>query len=462
MKYAIFIAFTLLAVPAMTFAAMSSSRMRGWLFTLMLFSTALGAHASINFFDSEQLYNIFYRGPDRGFEVTFTDMISLSLMLAMFMKFPTKVQWLPYNALWMGAFFLLACVSTAGAPRPIYGGYTLWKLVRVYGLYWCVVNCLRTGVSLNSLRVALVSIGLYVFYMALWQKYRMHLYRVNGPFDHSNTIPLYINMMMPMTLLFALCDRSLKPGARWLTVFTVLGMIFCVLATQSRAGLILSGGTFIAGMVYANIRARSGSTTAISVAALVCMIIGGAIAAPTIIKRFKEAPASSELARHEFNIAADMMAHDHSLGVGLNNFTHVLTYTDKYRAHIQVMANEEQAGVAHHLYKLLAAEMGYPGLGLFLLILLRFFWRAIRTVWKRKDLPAGLAFGLFLGWSAVFAGSLLEWCFRVTPVTQDFTICAAVAVALSEMPLPGKTIKSVKSEPAGPDRPVAKAQPAGA
>lgn len=431
----------------MTFAAMSSPRMRGLLFSLMLFSTALGAHASINFLDSEQLFHIFYRGPDRGFEITFADTISLALIFAMLMKFPTKVQWLPYNAIWMGVFFLLACVSTFSAPRPMYGAYTLWKLVRAYGLYWCVVNCLRTGVSLSSVRVALVSIGLYVFATALWQKYRIHLYRVNGPFDHSNTIPLYLNMIMPATLLFALCERNLKGWVRWLTVFTVLGMIFSVLATQSRAGLILAGGTFVAALVYANVRARSGSTTAVSMAALVCMIVGGAIAAPTIIKRFKEAPASSEQARHEFNIAADMMAQDKALGVGLNNFTHVLTYTDKYRAHIQVMANEEQAGVAHHLYKLLAAEMGYGGLALFLWIVVRFFWRALRTVWKRKDLPAGVSFGMFLGWTAVFAGSLLEWCFRVTPVTQDFTFCAAVVVAMSEMPLPARAARPASTPP---------------
>lgn len=414
-------------VPLMAGLTLQSAKMRGWLFAALVFSTALGDMVSINFVSLEH-----YRGPDRGFEVTLTDLLVLALTAVLLLRYAGKVTWLPYNAWPMAAFLVLALVSTWGAPRRLLAAFTLAKMMRAYLLFWCVLNCLKTGVSLIWLRRGLVAIGLFVLALVLKQKYMMGLYRVPGPFDHSNTVPLFLNMICPVVFIWALCDKRLKVRQVCLMGVATLGMVFSVLATQSRAGLVLSGGCVVVALLVANRRAKSIRTKAASVIVLGLLAVGVVMASDTIIRRFTSAPESSEKARAEFNVAADKMAGDKTFGVGLNNFSHVLTVNAGYREHFRVMQYEEQAGVVHHLYRLIAAEMGYPGLVVFVLILARFVWLGLAGAWKRKTLEGSLLFGFAAGALALHASGMLEWAFRVTPVMYLYVICAAATVAIAQ------------------------------
>ena len=76
MKYLAFVLFALTATPVMAGAAVSSARLRSWLLSALVFSTALGDVANVNFVSME-----FYRGPERGFELGLTDLIALALAL---------------------------------------------------------------------------------------------------------------------------------------------------------------------------------------------------------------------------------------------------------------------------------------------------------------------------------------------------------------------------------------------
>ena len=166
---------------------------------------------------------------------------------------------------------------------------------------------------------------------------------------------------------------------------------------------------------------------------LAIMAIGGLKAADSIMYRFQNAPKSSEEARVEFNHAAHIMADDHVLGVGLNNFSYVLTVESRYNSHIRVMENEEQAGVCHHIYWLTAAEMGYGGLGLFLVLIGRFLWRAGRGALRNRSFEDVLLVGSMMGFCTLHASGFLEWAFRITPVMYQFAIASAFSVALVDL-----------------------------
>ena len=116
----------------------------------------------------------------------------------------------------------------------------------------------------------------------------------------------------------------------------------------------------------------------------------------------------------------------------------MLTNNTEYRTGITVMKNEPQAGVCHHIYKLTAAELGYAGLGLFLLILARFEWRMLRYAWSGGRLEGLLLAGWALGCLALHLGGLLEWAFRVTPVVQEFMVVAGLAAGVSELSRQGR------------------------
>ena len=71
----------------MIFAAYSSVKMKGLLIALLIFSTAMGDMANINFISME-----LYRGPDRGFEINLTDLILLCLSISFLIKYRSALQ----------------------------------------------------------------------------------------------------------------------------------------------------------------------------------------------------------------------------------------------------------------------------------------------------------------------------------------------------------------------------------
>lgn len=168
-------------------------------------------------------------------------------------------------------------------------------------------------------------------------------------------------------------------------------------------------------------------------AVLILFIVSGSVkAADSFINRIKNAPKASGQARDEFNHSAEMMADDRLIGVGPNMFSHTLTNNYRYRQHFIAMANEEEGGVCHHIYKLTAAETGYIGLALFLIVIGRFIWLMFKGFWGAKQIEGLLLFGLMVGSLSLHLGGLLEYAFRVTPVISLFMVINAIGVALSK------------------------------
>jgi O-Antigen ligase len=426
MKYVVFGIALLFGVPVMTWLAMSSRRLREALVSLLLVSTCFGPFGKLNFVSLET-----YRGPDRGYEVTLTDLIALSLCLALLIGFRHKLKLLPPRTFLLAAFFLLCLVSTAMSPVPLYGSFTLFKLLRMFVLYWCLVNVLETGVRLEALWVGIISIAGIMTVLAIKQKYLNGMYRISGPFDHSNTIPLYVNVLLPVLLTWPVADRNMPKWKAIVSMLGVMGLLLSVVATYSRAGIALAGVSLVIVLIGVNARGANPRSITVSVLVLLLMIAGAIKAADSMMKRVKEAPKASEEAREEFNNAAHAMLQDHSGGVGLNNFSYVLTAQTDYHRFLHVMENETQAGVCHHIYNLTAAELGYPGLVMFIGILLSFWWTALRSSVRSRELEAKLLFGLMLGAMALHLQGFLEWGFRITPVMQIFAMSCAIVIGLS-------------------------------
>lgn len=442
MKYIIFTLMILVGVPVMTYMAFAYEKIRGWMVSLMIFSTALGVRASINFLSTEG-----YRGPDRGIEITLTDIIALALILSLLMGARSKIKWIPYNSFFFLLFFLLAIISTMSSPEKLFSIFTLIKMVRLYMVYWCIINCIITGVDRKYVWYGFLGIGMYIGFITVKQKYLDGMYRVHGPFDHSNTIPAYVNLIMPSLFIWGLSEKKFSSRETTLSVLASLGLIFAVLATQSRAGLVLSTLCLLSMLFLAGVRVKSGRVYITGIIIIFLMIGGGLKASDTIINRFLNAPKESEEARDEFNLAAKKMAGDHLFGVGLNNFSKVLTENEKYNAHIVVMATEEQAGVVHHFYLLTSAEMGYPTLFVYVLIILRFMGSFLRTGRKYRSTEGLLLIGITAGAVSLHLTGFLEWVLRISPVSYQFIITSGFGVALVYELKQGKNKKSEETPP---------------
>jgi len=426
MKYVVFGIMLLFGVPAMTWLGMTNRRAREFLVALLLASTCFGTLGKMNF-DSYELY----RGPDRGFEVTLTDLIALSLTLVIIMRFRAKMKAIPPRTLILIVLYLICIFSVATCPMPLYGTFTLFKLVRMFVIYWCVVNALEIGVSVNALWMGIISIATIMTVLAVKQKYLYGMYRITGPFDASNSVPLYVNVILPLLLTWAVADRKMPAWKAMASMFGVLGLLLSVVASYSRAGIALAGVSLIVVLIVVNKRSANPRSIGVSILVFLLMLAGAAKAADSLAKRVKDAPKSSEEARVEFNNAAHAMLHDHSMGIGLNNFSYVLTTRTEYHRYLVVTKGESSSGVCHHIYNLTAAELGYPGLILFLLVILSFCWTAFRSSLQNRGLEASLLIGLLLGALNLHLQGFLEWGFRITPVMQIITMNCGMIIGLS-------------------------------
>lgn len=426
MKYVGFFAFAAIGIPLMTALAVSSLRWRGRLLALLVFSTVLGDLASINFLSME-----FYRGPDRGFEVTLTDLIAIALAMAILLR-GGRVRWLPPGSLPMAAFFTLAIASAVVAEADVIAAFSIWKMCRVFLLYWVVVNLLHSGVRAEAVRSGLIAAGLFVAVLAFKQKYLDGIYRISGPFDHSNSVTLYLNLFLPVLMAWLIGDRTLRMRTLALCLLAVMGMVFAVLGTFSRTGAVLTIVACAAVLLPGILSVRNVRNGVAAGIVLIAGLGGLGMAADSFVERFLNAPESSAEARDEFNRAATAMAEDHMLGVGINTFPRVLTDDGRYRQFLRVVENEEQAGVAHHIYLLTAAETGFVGLALFLAIMARIFLVALRGIRSQSRLGALLLWGALVGFCTLHVGGLFEWAFRITPVLYMWAVASALAVGLAE------------------------------
>ncbi len=416
-------------VPAIAAASTLSLRIKHLLFSVMLISLLFGVQASINLMSME-----FYRGPVRGFEITLTDLIALALIISMMLRSGSRIIWLPRFFSLLAAFFLFSIVNVLQSEYQIFGWFAVWQLFRMGLIYWCVINFFATEeYSMESVRTLMRSYavsGVILGAVALKQRYIDGIYRVFVYFDHSNTIPSFVILITCVLLVWSMREERLSVPEHVVTLGGTAGMVFAVFATSSRAGIVTSVMAVFAGVVISNLHRSGDRARRSSLVILLCMVIGGVMMMETVVHRFLHAPEASEQARDEFEVAAIMMADDHPLGVGINQYSQMLTEEEEYRRHIVVMRTEEQAGVAHHIYLLTAAEMGYAGMVFFIVISALFTLSMVIGGLPMRTMEQRLLAGLAVGFIALFAIGFLEWVIRQSPVLYQMTAAAGFGQAL--------------------------------
>ncbi len=437
MKYILFVTALVAGVPGMAALSALSVKMKHLLFTLLIFSFMLGSRLSINLVSMEH-----YRGPVRGFEITLSDLITLGLVIGMLLRSGSRVVFLPRFFWPFLAFFLVAVANVALSEYTLYGWFVIWQLFRMGLLYWMIYNFFVTDEyspeSIRALMNGFILTGLLLLAITFKQKYVDGIYRAMAFFDHSNTIPSFALLYLCLLIVWGLYEQRLGLMTVLIALAAALGTTFAILATGSRTGMVTAAGAYAAAIGLANLfRSSRGRprgvtlrTRVASVIIILGMLAGFLMVLDTVIDRFLNAPASSEEAREEFEISAVMMADDYRFGVGLNQFSQVLTEESAYREHFVAMGNEEEGGVAHHIYLLTAAEMGWPGMYLFIgliaLLVLSMVWNGIRMRTTDERLLLAAAVGVCI----LLLIGFYEWVLRQTPVLCEFVTLIAFGQAM--------------------------------
>ncbi len=362
-----------------------------------------------------------YRGESVGLTVTLVDVVAVALFFAL----PFEGRLGPY---WKTRFVYLgiAALSVINTEVPIYTWFAVWKLVRAY-FYLSVAArvCAQPRLApwlLNGLGAGI----LYSAVIAAYQRYVLHWYQSMAHFPHQNTLGMAANLVFPIALALLL------QGKRWKLALAVLvAAAFCVVLTLSRGALMMLViacalvfvGSFLRGVTWHKGRVAG----AFSLGAALVVAKGW----DTIVARFSQAPRQSEMARERFNEAASMMLSDHPFGVGLNQYSYVLSH-DGYAQAVKLAAVDRD-GLAHHIYWLTAAELGWIGVLAYVAVLAVPLALAIHgaAVARRDDVRGDVLLGCAVALAVMYIHGTAEWVARQMPTTYLFWAIAAIIWGLA-------------------------------
>ncbi|MPM13834.1 hypothetical protein SDC9_60194 [bioreactor metagenome] len=232
MKYLVFLIAMAAGVHFIAIVSSLSPRLKRLAFAFMVVSFLFNSMASINFLSME-----YYRGPVRGFEVTFADLIAWGLALGMMIRTPQKIVWKSRFTLILLLFFLYTIFSLVRAGNSILGWVAIWQLARMGALYWVTVNFFRTEdvskQAIQSLVGAYIASGIILALNTFKQKYLDGIYRAWAFFDHSNTIPSFALIILCVLLVWLLYEKQASLIHFLLALVAALGTLFAIFTTGS-------------------------------------------------------------------------------------------------------------------------------------------------------------------------------------------------------------------------------------
>ena len=367
-----------------------SQRIRDVTFFMMVTLAAVTEYIDVNFVSRD-----WYRGTTCGFEVSFVDVLSISLLASAILRprdGERRLYW-PRSFGWRSGYFLFAAFCVALADPKLFGLFELSKMIRGLIMFLATAMYLRNERELRIFILALGTVVCYEGLVALQQRYVYGIYRVWGTVDDSNSLSMYLCTTAPVFV--AVLTSRVPKYLKALGVAAIALAFVGVILTISRAGLIaMMLMLFLAAMATISYRITL-KKTFVTFVVVVGMAAALGKAWKTVGARFAGDSLKNEYsAKHEQNrgyyirIAA-AIAEDSWFGVGPNNWSFWVSdkygpklgflfvpYPDTEHKPSQIVPagrniDDAQAAPAHSLAALTAGEMGYGGLVLLALLWLR-------------------------------------------------------------------------------------------
>jgi hypothetical protein len=258
--------------------------------------------------------------------------------------------------------------------------YPLFELSLIFrGLlvYWVSAHILRDPKARTALLYSMVACVFYLTTTSILGRYVYGQVRVTGFFSHTNVLNSFLSIVGAAIAPFVF-ERQ-KPAASFLCATAIVCCMLVILLTVSRSSL--AAYVLALGIVALFGLGRFGSTRNVLLVAVAAMfsILMLLKAADTLLERFaNETYTASMDERRTYIAAAQLMAKDYFMGVGLGNFS-ALSWV-KYGA----MAGSHPGALVHNIWYLNMAELGYIGVGLFAMIWIRFYQFSIQTFFSGR------------------------------------------------------------------------------
>lgn len=370
-----------------------------------------------------------YRGDTRGLEISLVDLVAWTLLATV----PRGDRW-PYRRAAL-LYLAIAFISIAFAPRPEFALYGALKIGRLFVLAIVVERAVRAGLGPSLLRGLAIGV-VYVCVIALDQRYRQGMMQVHGPFVHQNGIGMTIDLIAPAMLGLLLAGF----GGRLAGAALICGALAIVLSLSRGALLMMPLACTI---VYVGSLRRSVTRRKLALIAIAALgaVIVVAKSMDSLVERFTEAPDASAHGRELFEASAAAMVDDHPFGIGINQFSWVQSHRG-YADEIGI-PDIDRDGIVHNIYRLTQAELGWPGLVAFALLLATPLFLGVAGLvraWRSPDPRVDLLLGFTASLVVTYLHGMLEWSLRITPIAQVqwivFGFIAALAGSLRDASAP--------------------------
>ncbi len=374
------------------------------MFGLLVFSTVTQS-LSITFFPA-----LAYKVATRGFFIHVSYLFAVILLISMILRPKEyKLKWtypllIPYILIILWSFLSWYYVFPDALPRvpgeyeedtSVFFYIKLYPLFEIHQMLWGVFLILVVSNFVKDARsvyiaVYAVAIALILLmFAALFQRYGRGIYRV-AFFDDINNFNSYLGMAGLFILPMAFAIRNTYV-ALLIWIATAAALISIIL-TVSRASLLAFMG--IGALIAIVCTVRYCSYRNVFMLFLGCLMALGFIAkaANTLAERFTWEQAGADYEdRKKVYAAAVLMADEHFTGVGLGNFSawNLSGYADRVGA--------EEVSIAHNIWFLTLAEIGYIGLLFFILFWLRYLQMLTYVFYKFWGEKESVYFPLMLG-----------------------------------------------------------------
>ncbi|MBS2022128.1 MAG: hypothetical protein JST92_06930 [Deltaproteobacteria bacterium] len=403
-------------------------------------------HLQLSFFDHS-----WYRGTSVGYDLSWVDFLWPALWIDDVRRHGLSSK-TPKTLLLQWIFLLWCTVSVVMQEPRLFGTFELFRMLRGLGVFVTIARCVRSLEDVTTVCWAFAAIGIVEGGAALYTRSVLRHPRAEGTFLHPNTLSLYCLMVLPVTIGVWLSDA--RKALRSASAAAALGLVLGVLVTVSRAGLATLGLELI-GMMFAfgSLRFTWRKVVVGSLALVISLGAAWKLAGAYAARFEREGGLAREFenednsGRGRYYTLAMMMAADHPWGVGLNNWSYVVT--NRYGLAIGLVyapyvgvderppvrrvenVDNQQAPPAHSLSAITLGETGWLGLGLLALLWYGYFSMGAAFLRGRTSaLVSRVGVGVFFSVFAAFMQSISEWELRQTPLVLISMILFAIAAAL--------------------------------
>jgi len=259
-------------------------------------------------------------------------------------------------------------------------------------------------------------------------------YRAYGLFQHPNFLGDYLAFVIPLIIRLFYFDRSKKYYFYGIMLGISLLSLFITFARGAWIGMILAVGMMLMiDVAMQHFRKVKKVSIAVSILFVTVFLIHYM---PSIQKRFEtdlSAKGGSARIRIPLMKVALRMIHDRPIiGVGFTNYE---LWAGDYAFQYGVFSKKTLSQIVHNSYLLMAAEIGIPGLLIYLILIGKILASAASNYRSKIPIIRNVSIGILWGMVAVLLEFMTGPDYMVHEILNMFWILAGVVVALKKLNL---------------------------